>query len=151
MMTDDISRVSELMCLCYRWLGKHDKFTDAQVDFLVSERGSMETIKNESSSQIYMVACSNNIVVGMAAIKANEIAKLYVDTNYHRQGIGAMLFNAAEQLIGKNGHKEMIVGVMARSAIGFYEKMGMTLYDTKIVDTGAFAGYQAPLMKKIFA
>lgn len=149
MTNEDIPRVSEVMCCCYRWLGNESGFTVGQVDFLVSERGSMETIKAESQSQIYLVACMEGAVVGVAAVKANELAKLFVDPDCHGQGAGAMLFNAAEQIITEAGFAEMIVGVMATSAIGFYEKMGMSIFDEKNVKTGAFAGKKTPLMRKV--
>ena len=148
MTIQDIVQVSEMMCSCYLWLGKENGFTAKQVDFLVSERGSVDTIKAESQSQIYLVAYMNGTVVGVAAVKANEVAKLFVDPNYHGQGIGATLFNSAEKIIIEAEHKEMIVGVMARTAIGFYEKMGMSIFDKKILETGEFAGCKTPLMKK---
>ena len=149
MTNEDIPRVSEVMCSCYRWLGKASGFTVGQLDFLVAERGSVETIKAESQSQIYLVACINETVVGVAAVKANELAKLFVDPDCHGQGAGAMLFNWAEQIITDAMFKEMIVGVMASSAIGFYKRMGMSLFDEKIPETGAFAGCKTPLMRKV--
>ena len=148
MAIHDIVQTSEIMCSCYRWLGKRNGFTAKQVDFLVSERGSIETIEAESQGQIYLVACMNGEVVGMGAVKDNEVAKLFVDPDYHSQGIGVMLFNSAQQIITEAGYEEMIVGVMARSAIGFYEKMGMSIFDEKILKTGAFAGSKTPLMRK---
>jgi len=151
MKAEDIPGVSEVLCSCYRWLGKHNAYTDQQVEFLVSQRGSMETIKAESQSQRYLVACRNGRILAVAAIKDNELAKLYVDPTCHGQGIGAMLFHSAEQTILAAGYEEMIVGVMARSAIGFYEKMGMSIFGEKILETGAFAGCKTPLMKKDLA
>ncbi len=149
MTKQDISQVSEMMCSCYRWLGKGNDFTEQQVDYLVSERGLIEMIRNESQSQIYLVACMNNTVVGVAAVKVNELAKLFVDPNCHSQDIGTMLFDSAEQIISKAGYKEMIVGVMARSAIGFYKKMGMSIFEEKTPEAGAFAGCKIPLMRKV--
>ena len=144
----DVVQVSEMMCSCYRWLGRENGFSAKQVGFLVSERGSVETIKSESQNQVYLVASINGTVVGVAAVKANEVAKLFVDSNYHGQGIGTMLFDSAQQIITKGRYEEIIVGVMARSAIGFYEKMGMSKYGEKELDTGAFSGCKVPLMRK---
>ena len=75
MTKQDVVQVSDMMCSCYRWLGKENGFTAKQVDFLVSERGTIETIKAESQSQICLVACMNGAVVGTTAVKANEVAK----------------------------------------------------------------------------
>ncbi|MBL7107450.1 MAG: GNAT family N-acetyltransferase [Phycisphaerae bacterium] len=82
-------------------------------------------------------------------MKVNELAKLFVDPNCHSQDIGTMLFDSAEQIISKAGYKEMIVGVMARSAIGFYKKMGMSIFEEKTPEAGAFAGCKIPLMRKV--
>ena len=149
MTKQDIPQVSEMMCSCYRWLGKYNGFSEHQVVFLVSERGSMERIRTDSQSQFYLVACMDGSVVGMTAVNGNEVAKLFVNPNYHNQGIGTMLLNSAEQIISDAGFKEMIVGVMARSAVGFYEKMGMSVYDETILEEGAFSGCKTPLMRKI--
>lgn len=148
MTTDDIDQVSKMICSCYRWLGRENGFSDKQVDFLVSERGSVDTIKVESQSQIYLVACMKGKVVGATAVKVNEVAKLFVDPDYHGQGIGTMLFNSAQQFITEIGFKEMIVGVMARQAVSFYEKMGMSKYGEKELDAGAFSGCKVTLMRK---
>ena len=149
MTIQDISQVSEMMCSCYRWLGRENGFSDKQVEFLVSERGSPDTIKAESQSQTYLIACINGLIVGVVAVKANEVAKLFVDPAFHGQSIGSMLFNSAQKLIAKDKYEEMIVGVMAQSAIGFYKKMGMSKFDEKILQAGVFAGCKTPLMRKV--
>ena len=148
MTPDNVPAVSELNCSCYRWLGNKNGFTVEQIEFLVSVRGSVETITSESQSQIYLIACINDTIVGIAAVKGNEIAKLFVDPECHSQGIGAKLFNAAQKVIVENGYNELIVGVMARSAISFYEKMGMAKYSEKELNSGAFSGCIVPLMRK---
>lgn len=82
------------------------------------------------------------------AVNGNEIAKLFVEPDCHSLGIGAKLVDSAEKIIVEAGYKELIVGVMASSAIGFYEKMGMSQFDEKIIENGAFAGCKIPIMKK---
>ncbi len=149
MTKQDIPQVSKMMCTSYRWLGKQNDFTAQQVDFLVSKRGSIEIITDESKSQGYLVACTDGLIVGVAAVNANELAKLFVDPDRHNQGIGAMLFNSAQQSIIEAGHKEMILGVIGHSPIGFYQKMGMSLFDEKLLTDGAFAGCKTPLMRKV--
>ncbi len=148
MTPDNIPAVSKLNCSCYRWLGKKNGFTAEQIEFLVSVRGSIETIASESHSQIYLIACINDTIVGIAAVKDNEVAKLFVDPECHSLGIGEKLFNVAQKIIVENGYNEMIAGVIAQSAIGFYEKMGMFKYGEKELNTGAFKGCKVPLMRK---
>ena len=110
---------------------------------------TIETIKAESQSQTYLVACINGLIVGVVAVKANEVAKLFVDPAHHGQSVGLILFNSAEKIIAKGKYEELIVGVMAQSAIGFYEKMGMSKFDEKILQSGVFAGCKTPLMRKV--
>ena len=150
MLDKDIAKVSKIMCVCYKWLAKENNYTDQQIAYLLSERGSIGTIQAEAQSQLYFVAEMDGHIVGMAAVKGNEIGKLFIDPDYHRQGIGTMLFDSAQRAIIETGYEEMIVGVMAPSAVGFYEKMGMSIFDEKIPRSGAFAGYKVPLMRKVF-
>ena len=138
------------MCSCYRWLGQNNQCTEEQVDFLVSQRGSVKTIQAESQSQIYLVACIDDTIVAVAAVKANELTKLFVDPDYHHRRIGTSLFESAQSAVQKAGHKEIITGVMADSAIGFYEKMGMAVFNYTISKTKVFSGYKIPIMKKTF-
>jgi ribosomal protein S18 acetylase RimI-like enzyme len=148
METNDIPCVSELMCSCYRWLGGENNFSDGQIDFLVSDRGSVDRITIESQKQVYLVAFLNRCVVGVVAINANEVAKLFVDPDYFGQGVGTELLCSAERIIADGCYKEMVVGVMAQSAIGFYEQRGMIKYREKKLKTGAFSGCKIPMMRK---
>jgi ribosomal protein S18 acetylase RimI-like enzyme len=144
----DINRVSEIMCNCYRWLGEKEGYTKKQVDFLISKRGSIESIKAESQNQLYLVAYMDKTIVGMVALKDNEITKLYIDPKYHKQSVGTTLFDAAEQAVIHAGYKEVLSGVSANSAVGFYEKMGMTITDSKVLKTNVWNGHKVTLMKK---
>ncbi len=144
----DIGRISEVVCSCYSWLGERNGYTGEQVDYLLRERGSVETIQVESQEQRYLVACVNGAIVGVAGVKGNELAKLYVDPEYHGQGVGRVLFESAEMAIIKGGFDDMIAGVIGRSAFGFYEKMGMSVFETKLVKEGAFRGCEVPVMRK---
>jgi ribosomal protein S18 acetylase RimI-like enzyme len=149
MKIEDIIQVSELMCSCYRWLDRENDFSDVQIAFLIAERGSVDRITTDSQSQTYLVACMDNLVLGVVAVNGNEIAKLFVDPAYHRQGIGTKLCNSAQQIITDSGYEDMIVGVMAHSAVGFYEKKGMSKYCEKVLDAGAFSDCKVPIMRKI--
>lgn len=148
MAEQDIQRVSKIMCNCYQWFGEHEQYTEEQIDFLVSKRGSVKTIKVESQNQLYLVACMGNDVVGIVAVKDDEITKLYVDPKHHRQGIGAVLFKAAERVIIEAGYEELVVGVMATSAVGFYRVMGFVEVGHKVSETGGCSGREVVLMKK---
>jgi len=148
MKREDVSEVSRLLCRCYKWLCDVEGFAKEYADFLVSKRGSVETIKNESEDQRYFVAFENNAIVGMAAVKENEITRLYVDPKWHRKGIGTKLFNAAEEFIRKSGYGDVILGVLGSFAVRFYETMGMTISGLKKRPTGIAGNTEVILMKK---
>jgi ribosomal protein S18 acetylase RimI-like enzyme len=131
-MTDkDIPAVSELLCTCYKWLADVEGFPKEFADYLLINRGSVKTIKRESENQRYLVACHGADIVGIVSIKNDEITKLYVDPNRHRQGIGKALFNAAEKYITKDGFKQIILGVLGNSPVPFYKSMGMLINGRK--------------------
>ena len=144
----DFQRVSDLLRACYRWFEDRERFTPDQIEYLMSERGSVEHVRDMARDELCLVAIRVGRVVGMVAIKGNEIDKLYVDPEYHRQGIGTVLFRAAEDSIRKAGHHEMFLGAMARSAVPFYERMGMYQDGYKHVQVGGFVGEQVVILRK---
>ena len=144
----DFQNVSDLLCACYRWFEDRESFTPDQIEYLISERGSVEHVRDIARDELCLVADKGGRVVGMVAIKGNEIDKLYVDPEYHRQGIGTLLFRAAEDTIKRAGHHDMFLGAMARSAVPFYDRMGMYQDGYKHVQTGAFAGEKALILRK---
>ena len=143
----DQTTVSEILCVCYHWLGEEEGLTAEQVEWLIANRGSIETVRTESRSQRYMIACRGSTIVGMVAIDSNEITKLYVDPQYHRQGIGRALFETAENIICNTGFDEVTCG-STESAVPFYEAMGMSVVRRKPCGAEVFAGRQIPLMAK---
>ena len=148
MKPDEAAPASEVMCECYRRIGQRCGYSDEQVAYLVGERGAKKTVEKESKSQSYLVACEGEKVVGVAAVNGNELAKLFVTPGRHRQGIGSRLFRAAEEVVKTSGYSEMFVGVMFEDAVGFYEKLGMTRFGTKLPDGGVFRGFEVKLLRK---
>ncbi len=148
-MTDkDIPAVSMLLCTCYKWLAEIEGFPKEFNDFLLTKRASIDTIKRESENQQYLVACHGDEIVGMVAVKNDEIAKLYVDPNRHRQGIGKKLFDTAEALIAKEGFNQIILGVLGKSAIAYYKSMGMLIVGRKKSRLKCYPQGEIVLMKK---
>jgi len=148
MKPDEAAAASEVMCECYRRIGAKCGYSKEQVAYLVEERGAKKTVEKESKNQTYLVACEGEKLVGVAAVNGNELAKLFVAPVRHKQGIGSLLFRAAENVVKQNGHNEMIVGVMFEDAVGFYEKLGMTRFGTKLPDGGVFEGFEVKLLRK---
>jgi ribosomal protein S18 acetylase RimI-like enzyme len=148
MNSEDVAKVSKILCECYKWLGKVEKFTTPFVQYLVSQRGSIDTIKRESKIEKYLIARENDKIVGMVSIKENEITKFYIDPQDHRNGIGTQLFNAAEKIITENGHSKMILGTVGKHAIPFYRSMNMVVIDKKKCVNDFNSGKDVIIMSK---
>jgi ribosomal protein S18 acetylase RimI-like enzyme len=150
MRESDLLAVSQVLCECYRWLGRREGCTPGQIEFLVSKRGSLECVRRESQHQEYMVACIEGAVVGVVALSANKIAKLYVAPSHHGQGIGRLLYEAAEAQIRKTGHDRVVLGAFP-TAVPFYEGMGFAVTGRKTCSAGALSGFPIALMEKQLA
>ncbi len=123
----DHREVSALLRACFEWVGQRDGFTPRQIGFLTGERSSEQTLRAESGTRPHLVAREAGRIMGVAAIKGNELARLYVHPRDHRKGVGQALFAAAEQMIRKAGHGEMTVAALVPSAVAFYQAMGMAV------------------------
>lgn len=147
MQTDEIPRVSEILCESYRWLAEKEGYTSEQLDWLLAERGSIQTVTVESQKELYLVSILEKVICGMAAIRENRITKFYVDPSYHRQGIGAVLFQAAEKQILQNGYTELVLGA-TDTAIPFYRKMGLIEINREPYQNDIFPGRKVAIMSK---
>jgi ribosomal protein S18 acetylase RimI-like enzyme len=126
-MTDaDHVEVSELLRVCFNWLADREGFTDQQREFLVGPRSSAETLRIELQTRPHLVARDQDrTILGMAAIRENEIARLYVHPQYHGRGVGKALFQAAESMIRQAGFTEVTVAALVENAVAFYRARGM--------------------------
>jgi GNAT superfamily N-acetyltransferase len=143
----DVGTVSALLGRCYRWSTDVEGYTSAQVEFLVEERGSEETLRRESGEQRYLVACANGEIRVMVAVDGNEVAKLYVDPDRHGQGIGAALMRAAESVIRDTGFERLTLGTTP-GTVPFYEACGLRIAGRRLHEKGVFAGRTTILMEK---
>lgn len=150
MTESDQSAVSRVLCDCYRLLGRLEGLQPEAVEFLLSKRGSLESIQREAACQTFMVAEIEQRIVGMVAANGDVVAKLYVDPSHHGQGIGTALFNAAEAIIRQCGYDHLTLG-SAPSAVGFYEAMGASVTGRKRLARGPLAGHRVVLMRKHLA
>ena len=146
MRESEIGDVSDLLCESYAWLGKREGLSGPQVDYLVSERGSPETVRRESRKQQYLVADDGIRLTGMVSVSGSEITKLYVRPAFMGCGVGRGLYEAAEALIASGGHTRVSLGAFS-SAVAFYERMGLRAVGHKAA-TGALSGLTIRLMEK---
>jgi ribosomal protein S18 acetylase RimI-like enzyme len=129
MKEEDIENVSRLLCSCYRWLADIEKYDQTELNFLLTKRGSIETVRKESAVEKYYVATADHVIVGMVSVRDNNITKLYVHPNHHGKGIGKELFLTAKDEISNAGYKGLNAVAIGESAVPFYENMGMHIND----------------------
>jgi GNAT superfamily N-acetyltransferase len=146
MRESEISEVSKLLCESYAWLGEREPLSSAQVEFLVSKRGSTKTIRRESREQQYLVTDDGAHITGMVSVSGDQITKLYVRPSLRGRGIGRALYEAAESIIAAGGHARVRLGAFS-SAVPFYESMGLRAVGKK-EGTGPMAGLAVTLMEK---
>ncbi len=147
---EDAAALSRIQCLCYEGFGKTDDFNDDIVIQLKNSRGSPEHLREFIMNENVFVAGDEQSVKGMVSIKDNEISKLYVDPHHQKQGIGWELFNYAEAFIRTHGYEGMFVETAARTAIPFYERMGMRVSQTRRIDCGPCIGMTSIILDKSF-
>jgi GNAT superfamily N-acetyltransferase len=149
MRQSEIGDVSDLLHESYSWLGEREQLSSPQVEFLISKRGSAETIKRESEKQQYIVADDGIHLTGMASVSGDQITKLYVRPAVFGQGIGRELYEAAESIIAAGGYTRVRLGAF-RSAVPFYRRMGLRASGHKKA-AGPLAGVVITLMEKPLA
>ena len=149
-MTDaDHAEVSELLRACFNRLAEREGFTDRQREFLVGPRSSAETLREESRNRPHLVARDQDgTILGMAAIRENEIARLYVHPRYHGRGVGQALFRAAESMIRQAGFAEVTVAALAESAAAFYRARGMHEVGRQSYEPQIFGDRQVVILSK---
>jgi ribosomal protein S18 acetylase RimI-like enzyme len=148
MRADDIPRVSELLIACYNWLSKVESFPPEFTQFLISKRGSIETVEHESAYQTYLVARVENKIAGMVAIEDDKITKLYVLPDEHRKGIGRILFEAAGKIIMENGFEKLSLVAIGKTPVPFYKAMGMNIVEIKESRIPSYIGKETFIMEK---
>jgi len=82
---------------------------------------------NRTTLPIGIVALTNNLVCGTAALKAESVnrypnctpwlAALYVDPAFRRLGIGTRLMEEVEKLAKQLGYNKLFVGIGSKSGI----------------------------------
>ena len=149
-MTDaDIEEVSALLRTCFNWLADREEFTPAQRAFLTGERSSAQTVREESKTRPHLVARDDcGTLLGMAAIRGNELARLYVDPRFHGQRVGSKLFDEAESMIRDAGFTEMTTAALVENAAAFYRARGMREVGREIYEPEIFLGREVVLLAK---
>ena len=123
MAKPDAQAVSDLVSGCYRFLAGHEGYARAQFDSLLRERCSAGCIQAWLQRYDCFVACSTGAVLGVVAVRGNEIEELFVRPQNHREGVGTRLFTRAERIIRNGGHRKVVVATSGYG-VPFYQRMG---------------------------
>jgi len=143
----DVDAVHALLVSCYRWLARQEDWSDIALRTIMAARSSRVSIQSESQVQSWIVACAAGRLVGMAAVNDNEIAKLYVDPEAHRQGVGSRLFAEAVSLIERDGHRTATLG-SAESAVPFWLAMGAAPIGQRAYSLAGFQDRNVVVMER---
>lgn len=112
-----------------------DDIEDRYKDRLSSEKLAQrrEQAANPLEGQTTLVAKKGGKVVGLCRVSKhsdrNQLYAIYILPEYHGQGIGTAMWNAAEQYLDPAKHTVVEVATYNAKAIKFYEGLGF-------VDTG---------------
>ncbi len=128
----DLSRIAEILVFVkrvkYRAIFQNDaySFGDLQVIKVVEEYDKPEILDN-------IWVYDDGIVKGMIHIEGNQIAELYVDYFFWKQGIGAKLIEFA-----KDEYDVSFLWTLEKNtdAIRFYESHGFTLNGQRKFEEG---------------
>jgi ribosomal protein S18 acetylase RimI-like enzyme len=147
MARTDIPAASRLTARCYRFLAERQGFSPEQRRRLLMERCSEAWVRETFEAYPRFVAEAGGRVVGLVGIEGNDIAELWVDPARHRQGIGAILFRKAKQVIADAGHTTLTVRTTGY-AIPFYEVMGAHVVARKSCPGGPMVGWPLTYLEK---
>ncbi|MEW6355858.1 MAG: GNAT family N-acetyltransferase [Planctomycetota bacterium] len=146
----DAEAISGIVCRCYEGFEQTDEWPHDVVTELKAVRGSADCIRELIAGERVFVVDDDGSVRGMVSIRKNEVTKLFVDPTHHRQGIGRRLFSHAESFIRDQGHRHMFLGAAVRTPIAYYEKMGMKIARTRVIDHGPCVGMISTILEKSF-
>jgi len=143
MADSDAKQVATILADCYRLLTGSEDFSDEQCHRLLTERSTKSVVREAWLEQwdCHVLESGAGVVMGALAIEDNEIGELFVSPSHQRLGVGAALFRYAEERVRKAGHRKLTLRCAARSAMPFYEAMGMRAVDTRPCPCGPLEGW----------
>jgi N-acetylglutamate synthase-like GNAT family acetyltransferase len=117
----DAREVCEIIRRCDKEISSKD-YSKKIIDWWISKTTPERILKN-SKNRFCIVAISEEKVVGYASLEKNEIKKLHVNPNFHKQGIGKKLISEIENFSIKNKFDKIVVESTIY-AEKFYKKCG---------------------------
>jgi GNAT superfamily N-acetyltransferase len=136
----DSEAIRAILIPCYRRFAVTDAWPQQITVECAESLASSAAIRNTLETGKVHLAETEAACIGMVSLMDQEITSLFVHPDRQRGGIGAALFRRAIGEIRNQGHRHATVCVVAASAIGFYERMGMRVTETGAVTHGPCKG-----------
>ena len=86
----------------------HAKNLPIEVRNQIANSLTKEYIREIASDRTIIVTILDTTIVGMGALKVNEIRHMYVDSKYQRRGIGSRIIKLLEREAYENGFPSII-------------------------------------------
>ncbi len=107
-------------------------------------RSFLDFITDERLKKLHMIgeypvmaAFCGQKMVGVASMRSiNHISLLFVDSKYHKKGIGTELVHSLRELVLAEGRRTSLTVNAAPYATGFYHKIGFTDTDRMCTKEG---------------
>ena len=108
--------------------------------------GSLRRMFLSGSYQV-LLALDKSRVIGLASVRnTNHLSLLFVDENYHHQGIGRTLMGDLFRYLAEEAGEHSMTLTAAPYAVGFYKKLGF--YAMRPEEQ--VAGIRVTFMEKLF-
>ena len=98
----------------------------------IAQARTAEYVRTISKERIIVVAEVHQKIVGMGALKGNEIRHMYVLLEYQGKGIGSKIIDFFEELASEKEYSTLIVNSVAHSE-KFYAKNGFKIVKRSII------------------
>ena len=129
-MWDDATELAFRVFLKYEAKEYGEKGTDSFMKFLTSP--SLEKLFKADKYIVY-IAMKGNDIIGVASVRSgNHLSLLFVDEDYHRQGVASNLIKTVQDYLLRETDYQTLTVHSSPYGIPFYERMGFKATDDQI-------------------
>ncbi len=120
--TGDLSEILDLFSGSVKQIGQQD-YEPKQIAAWAASVHNQSRWQRAMSDQYFLVAVSNEIIVGFGSLEQEYLDFLYVHQNHQRQGIANLLYKVLEQEAARAGHRQITTDA-SKTAQGFFIRQG---------------------------
>lgn len=135
----DVPRAGDVLADAHRFIAGPDRFSPLELAALLEKCATPGAVRTMMAERRCFVALKDDLIVGVLTVNADQIADLFVDPAFHRQGFGRELFAAAVRVVHEAGHGRLWL-VTTGYGIPFYRAMGMEVTGPVPVTSGPLLG-----------